>query len=370
MLLTLHSAATPFEAACHIPALPEGHRARRLHGHSFLAQARCALPLGWAPFKGAEVSALRERLEAAAAPLDHALLNDLLPNPTDENIARWLQQRLAGGDGGAPLPGLQQLSVYSTTHSGVDVDLRGRAHVWRRYRFQSAHWLPHVPPGHKCGRLHGHGFEVIVHANQDLGERELSIDYDHLDALWAPLHFELNYRCLNEMPGLENPTSEMLSRWIWERLKPQLPELSWVTVFETGSSGANFDGARFRIWKEFTLDSAVQLKNAPPQHPLASVHGHTFTLRLHLQAELHQLYGWAVDFGDVKERFNPVFKRLDHHPLHLDERLTDGDCASLAAHILREARAVLPETDRVDLYETRGCGAVVTLGDTSELIPV
>ncbi|WP_374434919.1 6-carboxytetrahydropterin synthase [Inhella sp.] len=370
MLLTLHSAGTGFEAACHIPALPEGHRARKLHGHSFFAQARCLLPSGWAPFPGGEVNALRERLEQAAAPLDHALLNELLPNPTDENLARWLQQRLAGGDGDPALPGVQQLSVYSTSHSGVDVDPRGQAHVWRRYRFQSAHWLPNVPMGHKCGRLHGHGFEVIIHANQDLGGRDLAIDYDQLDALWAPLHFELNYRCLNELEGLENPTSEMLSRWIWNRLKPLLPELSWVTVFETGSSGANYDGARFRIWKEFTLDSAVRLRRAPPEHPLAGIHGHTFTLRLHLQAELHQLYGWAVDFGDVKERFNPVFKRLDHHPLHEDPALADGDCATLAAHILREARTVLPETDRVDLYETRGCGAVVTLGDTSELIPV
>lgn len=370
MLLTLHSAGAGFEAACHIPALPEGHRARRLHGHSYFAQARCLLPGGWAPFPGAEVASLRERLEQAAAPLDHGLLNDHLENPTDENLARWLQQRLAGGDGAAALPGLQQLSVYSSSHSGVDVDPKGHAHVWRRYRFQSAHWLPHVPVGHKCGRLHGHGFEVIVHANQDLGGRDLGVDYDHLDALWAPLHFELNYRCLNQIEGLDNPTSERLSRWIWERLKPQLPELSWVTVFETGSSGANYDGARFRIWKEFTLDSAVQLKRAPSEHPLAVVHGHTFTLRLHLQAELHPLFGWAVDFGDVKERFAPIFKRLDHQPLHEDAQLADSDCASLAAQILREARAVLPETDRVDLYETRGCGAIVSLGDTHDLIPV
>lgn len=73
---------------------------------------------------------------------------------------------------------------------------------------------------------------------------------------------------------------------------------------------------------------------------------------------------------NVKERFNPAFKRLDHHPLSLDERQSDGDRASWAAHILREARAVPPETDRVDLYETRGCGAVLTQGDTSKLIPV
>ena len=361
----LHSAGAGFEAACHIPALPEGHRSRRLHGHSYFARVRGALPSGWAPFPGAEVATLRERLEAAVAPLDHGLLNDHLPNPTDENLARWLRAQL--GD----VPGLGQVSVASTPHSGVDLDTAGHAHVWRRYRFQSAHWLPNVPPGHQCGRLHGHGFEVIVHANQTLGANDdLAIDYDHLDDLWAPLHFQLNYRCLNELPGLDNPTSERLSSWIWAQLKPQLPALSWVTVFETGSSGANFDGANYRIWKEFSMDSAVQLRRAPQGHPLAGVHGHTFTLRLHLQAPLDAVLGWAVDYGDVKALFNPVFKRLDHHPLHQDPALTDGDCATLATHVLQAAREVLPATDRVDLFETRGSGAIATLGDTNELIPV
>ena len=73
----------------------------------------------------------------------------------------------------------------------------------------------------------------------DLGERDLGLDYDHLDEVWAPLHFELNYRCLNDIAGLQNPTSENISAWLWDRLKPVLPELSWVTVYETGSSGAN-----------------------------------------------------------------------------------------------------------------------------------
>ena len=81
-----------------------------------------------------------------------------------------------------------------------------------------------------------------------------------------------------------------------------------------------------------------------------------------------------VPFGDVKARFYPIFKRLDHHPLHergrKQDKVPDSDCATLAAEILRDARAVLPEVDRVYLYETRGSGALVTLGDTSELIPV
>jgi 6-pyruvoyltetrahydropterin/6-carboxytetrahydropterin synthase len=367
MLVTLHSAGTGFEAACHIPVLPEGHRSRRLHGHSFFAQARCALPPGWAAFPGGEVARLREQLERACAPLDHALLNELLPNPTDENLARWVAARLKAQG----VPGLQQCSIYSTANSGVDLDGEGHAHVWRRYRFQSAHWLPHVPAGHKCGRLHGHGFEAIVHASTTLSALEdLAVDYDQLDAIWAPLHFELNQRCLNDVPGLANPTSEVLAQWLWQRLQPQLPALSWVTVYETGSCGANYNGALFRIWKEMTLDSAVRLNRAPLGHPLGNVHGHTFTLRLHLQAPLHEVLGWTVDFGDVKSAFDPIFKGLDHHPLHERKGLADADCGTLAAHVLHQARDVLPQVDRVDLYETRGSGALVTLGDTNGLIPV
>jgi 6-pyruvoyltetrahydropterin/6-carboxytetrahydropterin synthase len=244
------------------------------------------------------------------------------------------------------------------------------AHVWRRYRFQAAHQLPNVPAGHKCGRMHGHGFEVIIHANQDLGTRDLSIDYDHLDAVWAPLHFELNYRCLNDIEGLANPTSEVISSWLWQRLKPQLPELSWITVYETGSCGANFDGRQYRIWKELTLDSAIQLKRAPSGSLLRNIHGHTYTLRLHLSAPLDTVMGWTVDFGDVKTRFDPIFKALDHRPLYEMADLADGDTASIASWILREARAQLPQLDRVDLYETRGCGAIVSSSSEGPALPV
>lgn len=361
----LHCASAGFESACRIPALPASHRSHGLHGHSYFATVRAALPAGWAVFPGGEVEALRARMADTVAPLDHALLNDHLAEPTDENLARWVRSRL-----NPEVPGIVQVGVQSTPHSGVDLDGAGHAHVWRRYRFQAAHQLPNVPAGHQCGRMHGHGFEVILHANADLGERDLAIDYDHLDEVWAPLHFELNYRCLNDIAGLQNPTSENISAWLWDRLKPVLPELSWVTVYETGSSGANFNGQSYRIWKEMTLDSAVRMRHAPNGHPLAGIHGHTFTLRLHLAAPLDQVMGWTVDFGNVKTLFNPIFKRLDHHPLFEIANLPDGDAASVAAWVLREGGGVLPQIDRVDLYETRGSGAIVSRADSEELIPV
>ena len=359
----LFAAAAGFEAARHVDILPVGHRSRRLHGHSFMAQVRCDLPDGWARFPGGEVDRLRETLESRIALLDYRLLNEQVQQPTDENLARWVRAHL-------DVPGIEQVGIQSTPHEGVDLDGQGHAHVWRRYVFQSAHRLPNVALGHKCGRMHGHGFEVIVHADQEVGQRDLSIDYDHLDELWAPIHMELNYACLNDLPGLQNPTSEVLSSWIWNRLKPQLLELSWVTVYETASCGANYDGERYRIWKELTLDSSLQLKHAPDGSPLRRIHGHTYTLRLHLSAPLDTVMGWTVDFGDVKEIFNPIFKAIDHQPLYQIPDLADCDTASIASWILEKARGQLPQLDRVDLYETRGCGAIVSLGDGGPALPV
>lgn len=360
---TLFTAATTFEAACQVPALPAGHRATRLHGHSYTAEIRTRLAAGWGGVMGGEVDALQAHLARAVAPLDYACVNDHLPSPTDENIARWIRQRLKPLDTAV-------VGVQSTHDSGVDLDGSDAAHLWRRYVFQAAHQLPNVPAGHKCGRMHGHGFEVILHAQADSAGRDYAIDYDHLDALWAPLHNELDHACLNDLPGLQNPTSENLSAWIWQRLKPALPALSWVTVYETGSCGAHFDGAHYRIWKELTLDSAVRLKRAPAGDRRARVHGHTFTLRLHLHADLDTVAGWIVDFGDVKTVFDPIFKQIDHQPLHNIVGERDADTLSLAQFIRELAQPVVPSLDRLDLMQTRGCGVILHWGELGPALPV
>ena len=352
-----------FESARHVGLLPESHRCRGIHGHSFQASVFAVLREEWAPFPGGEVSELRQRMEQALEPLNYVDLNTVIQHPTDENIARWIRARLA-------VPGIDRIAVQSTKNQGVDLDRDGMAHVWRRHQFQAAHRLPNVPPGHKCGRMHGHGFEIIVHANQDLGSRALSIDYDHLDEIWAPLQESLNYRCLNEIAGLANPTSEIISSWLWERLKQQLPEMSWITVFETASCGANFDGHHYRIWKDFTLDSAVQQKRAPCGTAQSRIHGHTYKLRLHLKADLDTVMGWTIDFGNVKTIFDPTFKALDHRPLYEIADLDDGDTASIAHWIYRTTKVNLPQLLRVDLYETDGCGAIVAEDMEGPALPV
>ena len=218
--------------------------------------------------------------------------------------------------------------------------------------------------------MHGHGFEVIVHADQDIADSDISVDYDYLDQLWAPLHSQLHYACLNDIRGLENPTSEVIARWIWRRLKAQLPELSCVTVYETASCGAHFNGEHYRIWKEMSFDSAVRLKRAPEGEARRRIHGHTYTLRLHLQAPLDTLMGWVVDFGDVKQIFEPILRRLDHQPLHEVLGECDTDVATLARWIQGQASPLLPELDRIDLDELRGCGAILSWGTMGAALPV
>jgi 6-pyruvoyltetrahydropterin/6-carboxytetrahydropterin synthase len=357
----LFAAAVPFESARKFEVLPDGHRARRLHGHSFVASVRVAIAPGWGGFRGAEVDQLRQCLARCVQPLDYQLLNDHLEPPTDEHLARWIKARLE-------FPEVDRIGIQSTLTQGVDLDRNGRAHIWRSYRFEAAHRLPNVAPGHKCGRMHGHGFRVALHAEVASGPSD--IDDDRLDRCWEPLHAEFHQACLNDIPGLENPTSELIASTIWRRLKPSLAELSWVTVYETPACGAHFDGRRYRIWTECSLDSALRLKRAPEADPRRRVHGHTYLLRLHLNAPLDQVLGWTIDFGDVKEMFRPVFVRLDHHSLHELPGIDDSDATSLVRWIRGQVAPGLPQLDRIDLFETRGCGAILAWDGDEPALPI
>jgi 6-pyruvoyltetrahydropterin/6-carboxytetrahydropterin synthase len=111
------------------------------------------------------------------------------------------------------------------------------------FRFEAAHRLPRVPEGHKCARLHGHSFRIEVEVAGEVdAESGWLIDYAEIKDAFAPLHDELDHRYLNEIDGLENPTSEVLAAWIYDRLSPRLPQLSKVTVHETCTSRCVYEG--------------------------------------------------------------------------------------------------------------------------------
>ncbi len=111
------------------------------------------------------------------------------------------------------------------------------------FRFEAAHRLPRVPTTHKCHRLHGHSFKIELAIRGPVDETTgWFIDYAVLYDAWKPLYDALDHRYLNEVEGLENPTSENLARWIWERLKPSLTPLERVTIFETCDARCEYEG--------------------------------------------------------------------------------------------------------------------------------
>lgn len=114
--------------------------------------------------------------------------------------------------------------------------------IFREFTFEAAHRLPHVPEGHKCARLHGHSYRIEVHVRGEVGASSgWVMDFGDIKAAFRPILGQLDHYYLNEVPGLENPTSEVLARWIWVRLIDQLP-LSAIVVRETCTSGAVYRG--------------------------------------------------------------------------------------------------------------------------------
>jgi 6-pyruvoyltetrahydropterin/6-carboxytetrahydropterin synthase len=115
--------------------------------------------------------------------------------------------------------------------------------IFKTFTLESAHRLPNVPAGHKCARVHGHSFRVELHVSGAVDEHlGWVMDFAEIKQAFEPLFERLDHRYLNDVPGLENPTSENLARYIWRELRPALPLLARVVVHETCTSGASFNG--------------------------------------------------------------------------------------------------------------------------------
>ncbi len=115
--------------------------------------------------------------------------------------------------------------------------------IFKEFTFEAAHRLPNVPDGHKCGRLHGHSYRVAVTVSGAVDEHSGWVtDFAEIKDKAKPVIQQLDHNYLNEIEGLDNPTSENIARWIWYRLKPTLPLLSKITIRETCTTGCTFTG--------------------------------------------------------------------------------------------------------------------------------
>lgn len=115
--------------------------------------------------------------------------------------------------------------------------------IFKEFTIEAAHRLPGVPSGHKCGRLHGHSFRIAVYIRGPIEEETgWVMDFADLKQVFRPLYELLDHNYLNDIEGLENPTSENLARWLWRRLHPALPNLSQIVVRETCTAGCIYRG--------------------------------------------------------------------------------------------------------------------------------
>ena len=329
-----------FEAARSIEHVTAHSRGHSLHGHSFLV---CVSADG----NNQDYMSLKLRLQNAASILDYQYLNDHIAEPSDVGLARWLNEKFEDLEG-------VQCAVRSSYRRGAFVDFGGGSCIWQSFRFEAAHWLPNVPADHQCARMHGHGFEVFLHVKLGASQEEVAILPKVVDELKA----KLDGRTLNNISGLNNPTSELLAIWIWERSHSKLFNLLGVTVMENSSSGCHFNGFTHQIWTDIYFEAAVPASLSVSS---SEVLGHSYCCRLYLSSVVDEILGWTVDYGDVKLKFDPIYRQLDHHFLGDLEDIKDTSLEMLVYWIKEKVISDIPLLNKLELYETPKSGASLVL---------
>lgn len=115
--------------------------------------------------------------------------------------------------------------------------------IFKKFTFDSAHFLPNVPNGHKCKNIHGHTYHLTVYFEGDLDDRlKWVIDFGEVKNVIKPIIDSIDHKLLNDIEGLENPTCEVLSIWLWDKIKMQIPALSSIKLFENTTSGVIYEG--------------------------------------------------------------------------------------------------------------------------------
>ncbi len=118
-----------------------------------------------------------------------------------------------------------------------------RCQLSRDYHFEAAHRLPRVPATHKCSRVHGHSYHVTITLSGSIdSDMGWLVDFADVDRVIDPVIARIDHTLLNEIPGLENPTSELLAVWLWREIQPRLPGLTEIMLAETPTSRCVYRG--------------------------------------------------------------------------------------------------------------------------------
>lgn len=115
--------------------------------------------------------------------------------------------------------------------------------IYKEFSFDSAHFLPNVPVGHKCREMHGHTYRLKVFIKGELDPRlGWIMDFKDLKEALLPVIDQLDHKLINNIKGLDNPTAENITVWIWQQIKPSLPLLSRIELYETPTTGVIYSG--------------------------------------------------------------------------------------------------------------------------------
>lgn len=116
--------------------------------------------------------------------------------------------------------------------------------IYKEFSFDSAHFLPNVPDGHKCKEMHGHTYKLKVFIKGKLDPKlGWIMDFKDLKDALMPVIDQLDHKLINDIPGLQNPTAENITVWIWDQIKPSLPLLSRIELYETPTTGVIYTGS-------------------------------------------------------------------------------------------------------------------------------
>jgi len=138
--------------------------------------------------------------------------------------------------------------------------------VFKRFSFDAAHQLPGLVPGHRCGRIHGHTFHLEVRCHGPIHPRTgMVVAYEDIKAAVLPVLADLDHHLLNELPGLEIPTTENIAAYLWQRLRPALPLLSELLLQETATAGILYRGPEVTVGRVSGRQRARTARRTQPK---------------------------------------------------------------------------------------------------------